>query len=96
MENLALSCPMCNARKWIHTSAEDPVAQQIVPLFNPRTDAWNNHFRWAADDPCQVEPLSAVGRATASLLDLNSHHRQTIRRWLVEIGAHPPVSSARK
>jgi hypothetical protein len=89
-ENLALSCPRCNANKWTRVEAVDPVSGQLVPLFNPRTEVWLEHFRWSETDPTLVEALSPTGRATVSLLDLNSVHHLTVRRWLMAVGMHPP------
>jgi hypothetical protein len=38
-----------------------------------------------------IEPRSAIGRATVATLDLNARRQVEIRRWLAEIGKHPPV-----
>jgi hypothetical protein len=91
LENLAFSCPRCNARKWTHTDAADPVSGQLVPLFNPRTQVWSEHFRWSESDTAVLEPLTATGRATVDLLDLNSPQHLTIRRWLLAIGMTLPT-----
>ena len=87
--NLALACPRCNAQKWTYTDALDPTTGQRVPLFNPRAQEWAEHFRWSAADSAILEPLSASGRATLALLDMNSPHHVLIRRWLQAIGKHP-------
>src|SRR5919197_2712894 len=47
--NLWLSCPLCNGHKSDKTHAEDPQTGQTVPLFNPRTERWSEHFEWTAD-----------------------------------------------
>jgi 5-methylcytosine-specific restriction endonuclease McrA len=47
--NLWLSCPLCNRFKSHHISARDPDADTEVPLFNPRTQRWSEHFRWSED-----------------------------------------------
>src|SRR2546430_10009673 len=86
---LALACPRCNAQKWTYTDALDPTTGQRVPLFNPRAQEWAEHFRWSAADSAILEPLSASGRATLALLDMNSPHHVLIRRWLQAIGKHP-------
>lgn len=87
--NLALACPQCNALKWTHTDAADPGTGEVVPLFDPRTQKWEEHFRWSSTDPAALEPLTPSARATLALLDLNSEIRRNIRRWLAEIGSHP-------
>src|SRR5207248_6166772 len=48
LTNLALACPHCNGHKWAHTSAPDPTSAEVVPLFNPRVDRWEEHFQWSA------------------------------------------------
>ena len=37
LENLALSCTVCNRRKGSDISSLDPVTGALVPLFHPRT-----------------------------------------------------------
>jgi hypothetical protein len=93
LENLALACPRCNAAKWTHAAAPDPLSGEIVPLFNPRAQAWGDHFRWSESDPALLEPLTATGRATNALLDLNADRHVQVRRWLVVLGLHPPGAS---
>lgn len=44
--NLAWSCPGCNLRKSDRIEAADPESKAIVPLFNPRSDNWAEHFLW--------------------------------------------------
>lgn len=46
LENLALACVSCSLRKSARVSALDPVSGEVVPLFHPRRDLWNLHFRW--------------------------------------------------
>ena len=46
VENLCLACELCNQSKWKQTNAIDPVTQLIVPLFNPRHQLWEEHFKW--------------------------------------------------
>jgi len=43
IENLALSCTVCNRRKGSDLSSLDPVTGTLVPLFNPRTQSWSTH-----------------------------------------------------
>lgn len=89
LENLALACPRCNARKWMHTQAEDPLSGELVPFFNPRTQDWHEHFRWREEDQAWIEGTSPTGRATAAWLHLNSSQHVLVRRWLLKIGLHP-------
>ena len=48
-DNLALACFHCNRRKGSVTRAVDPSTERDVPLFNPRTQAWYEHFVWSKD-----------------------------------------------
>lgn len=45
-ENLWLACPICNGHKSDKVDAVDPETGATVPLFNPRTQAWWEHFAW--------------------------------------------------
>ena len=88
--NLALTCTRCNALKWIHAEAPDFETGETVRLFNPRIDLWSDHYRWNKEDSAKIDSLTPIARATAELLQLNADYRTSIRRWLAEIGKHPP------
>jgi 5-methylcytosine-specific restriction endonuclease McrA len=45
-ENLCLSCSNCNLSKAKATKGTDPQTGDQVPLFNPRTQNWEDHFEW--------------------------------------------------
>jgi hypothetical protein len=45
--NLALSCNLCNAFKGPNLTSVDPETGDIVSLFHPRNDPWNDHFFFA-------------------------------------------------
>ena len=45
-ENLALACVSCSLRKAARQAALDPLTGKLAPLFDPRRDAWQSHFRW--------------------------------------------------
>jgi 5-methylcytosine-specific restriction endonuclease McrA len=45
--NLWLACRLCNNGKGIQTHARDPITGRQVKLFNPRTQSWRRHFKWA-------------------------------------------------
>ena len=47
--NLWLSCPLCNRAKACRIAVPDPESQIVVPLFNPRTQRWSEHFCWSVD-----------------------------------------------
>ncbi len=46
LANLAYACPGCNEFKATKTTATDPNTGKEIPLFHPRKDHWNDHFKW--------------------------------------------------
>lgn len=86
-ENLALACVSCSLRKWAKQTATDPDVGEVVPLFNPRTQKWEEHFRW---DGVRVVPLTPTGRATADTLAMNRPLLIAIRQEETLRGRHPP------
>lgn len=91
VNNLALACFACNRRKWDRRTGVDPLAGDEHRLFNPRTDAWNDHFAWSAHGSTIVG-ATAIGRATVRALDLNRPRAQEIRAADRALGRHPPPS----
>lgn len=90
LENLAFSCSGCNGHKHDKTDAPDSLARNIVPLFNPRTQVWLEHFCWS-DDSTQITGLTPTGRATAEALQMNRPGLVNMRHALHAIGKHPPT-----
>jgi len=85
--NLALACLDCNRHKGSDLTAIDPADGAIVPLFNPRWQAWAEHFTL---DGAKIIGASSTGRATASLLRLNEYPRLMQREALVKARRYPP------
>ncbi len=88
-DNLAFSCMGCNLVKGVRTDALDPVTGQLLALFHPRRDRWDEHFGWS-EDFLEVEARTATGRVTILALDLNRRKLQNLRRALIAIEEHPP------
>jgi 5-methylcytosine-specific restriction endonuclease McrA len=44
LDNLALSCTVCNRRKGSDIGSLDPDSGTLIPLFNPRTQQWSDHL----------------------------------------------------
>ncbi|MBI4575586.1 MAG: HNH endonuclease, partial [Planctomycetes bacterium] len=86
LENLALACLQCNRFKGPNIASVDPETNRIVPLFNPRTDSWIEHFR---TERGRVLPLTPVARATAALLNFNDPDREEARQKLWQVGRYP-------
>ncbi len=87
-ENLAFSCQGCNSRKFVATQAPDPVTGELVELFHPRQDSWQDHFAWQADFTLIVG-TSPRGRATIERLQLNRDAVVNLRRILRLSGILP-------
>jgi hypothetical protein len=85
-DNLAYACLRCNAWKGSDVGSFDPETGRLVSLFNPRQQAWVDHFRLVG---FVIEPLTAEGRVTARLLRLNIDKRVVERRALMLIGRSP-------
>jgi hypothetical protein len=84
--NLCLSCFQCNRHKGSDLTSVDPLTNRIAPLFHPRQDRWNDHFR--LNGPI-IEPLTATGRATVFLLQMNDEDSIDDRSVLIELGRYP-------
>jgi hypothetical protein len=89
LENLALACFHCNRYKSSRQAAIDPETQQMTDLFNPRSQAWADHFIWSADK-LTILGQSATGRATIDVLKLNRERIQLIREADLAVNRHPP------
>ena len=81
--NLALACPDCNRHKGPNLGAIDPETRAVVSLFHPREHLWNEHFAMVG---ARIEGITAVGRATAELLDMNNDERVEMRAELQDCG----------
>ncbi len=87
LDNLALTCPHCNAHKWTAVDEADPDTGEPVRLFHPRNDTWPDHFEWASGG--LIAGRTPVGRATVTALRLNDPHMIELRRLLAELGIFP-------
>jgi hypothetical protein len=78
-ENLALACNRCNSHKGPNLTSIDPESGQLIELFNPRRHVWIDHFDLHDG---AVIGLTAIGRATALLLEMNDPERVALRlQW---------------
>lgn len=89
-DNLCLACSACNGHKLHRAEATDPETGEVISLFNPRRQAWNDHFRWS-EDGRYLYGLSPTGRATVELLKVNRPLAVAARTVWVSVGRHPPV-----
>ena len=73
-DNLWLACSLCNDHKSDRIAALDPLTDEIVRLFDPRHQIWQEQFAWAAEgDRIVGLPLSG-GRPSW-------HWTSTGHRW---------------
>lgn len=88
--NLWLACSVCNGHKADKMQAVDPDTGEPVPLFNPRSQNWHEHFQWS-EDAIYILGLTPVGRATVDTLHFNDNERIIkLRRKWIAAGWHPP------
>ncbi len=73
-DNLCLACHWCNFNKGTNIATRESAA--LVPLFNPRTQAWDEHFALSRG---RIVGLTPIGRGTVRLLDMNDEDRRQIR-----------------
>jgi len=83
MENLCWACAWCNSFKGTDIAAHAPGSDEIVPLFNPRAEAWGDHFSW---EGAVLRGKTPVGSATIELLRINQPERVDHRRLLMQAG----------
>lgn len=86
LDNLALACPHCNQKKLDHIDGIDPESGELVSLFNPRSQNWEDHFEWSFDLPIALVGKTPCGRATVQRLNLNHPEMQRVRSLLAELG----------
>lgn len=89
VDNLCLACRRCNTHKSYRTHLPDPQSGELIPLFNPRLDAWNDHFAWneAGDRLLGKTP---TGLTTIEALRMNDPLIVRARTLWVSAGWHPP------
>jgi hypothetical protein len=67
-ENLALACVSCSLHKAARQVAIDPESGTDAPIYDPRGDDWQEHFRW---EGVKLLGLTPTGRATIEALHMN-------------------------
>ena len=79
-QNLALACSHCNLHKGPNLTGIDPVTGAVEHLFHPRRQQWSEHFVSRGE---VIVGLTATGRATVRVLDMNDPARLELRRSLL-------------
>jgi hypothetical protein len=86
LANLAFACLQCNRLKGPNIASMDRETNRVVPLFNPRTDGWAEHFRCVGG---RILPVTPSARATAALLNFSDPDREETRAKLAQVGQYP-------
>lgn len=85
-DNLGYACNRCNWHKGPNLTGIDPESGQIATLFNPRRQAWEDHFSWHG---AAIVGLTPTGRATLQVLQMNASLRLRLRSRLHARGLLP-------
>ena len=83
VDNLAPACHRCNLKKGPNLTGVDAVTRELVPLFDPRRNRWEEHFEF---QNTKIEGLTPTGRATVRLLAMNDPRRLELRSELLARG----------
>ena len=89
-ENLWLGCRRCNGCKGQRTHAADSLTGELAPLFNPRTQRWEDHFTWSHDGT-HIIGHTPIGRAIVQALRMNDDLIVKARERWVKGGWWPPA-----
>ena len=84
--NLAHTCSPCNWKKGPNISTILSFGGELIPLFNPRTQNWFNHFEAVNG---VLRPLTIIGEATIKLLELNQQNKIEERYEMTRAGFYP-------
>lgn len=84
IENLAYACPHCNQHKG--TDFATITKGDIIPLFNPRKEIWQEHFE---TENGEIISKTQIGEATLKIFKFNKPDLLILRRILHEVGRYP-------
>lgn len=90
LDNLWLACYNCNSLKSDFVTAPDPFTGEVVPLYNPRLQNWQDHFEWS-EDGLFILGHTPTGRATVMTLRLNRPDLVKARKRWQSGGWRPPT-----
>jgi hypothetical protein len=82
--NLAYACPDCNRYKGSDLGTYLDDSLNLVRLFHPRIDIWDEHFE--TDNSGLITALTDIGAATLKVLSINHPDRIIERRLLWQLG----------
>ena len=82
-KNLAWACFSCNMHKGPNVAGIDPVTDEVVRLFRPRQDVWDEHFSWQG---AWLHGRTSIGRTTVMVLEMNDPDAVMLRELLLVEG----------
>jgi len=85
-DNLAWSCFDCNSYKGPNIAGLDPSTNDLQPLFHPRQQSWEEHFR---SEQGKLIGLTPEGRVTIEVLRIDLQRRVAFRKALLDEGVYP-------
>ncbi len=88
--NLSHACTFCNRAKGTDIASVSEMSGEIVRLYNPRTDIWDDHF---VLDGAVIRSKSDIGAATSALLSFNAPERILERESMATIGRYPSIEA---
>jgi hypothetical protein len=83
-DNLALACFHCNLHEGPNLSGTDLASGELVPLFHPRRERWDDHFTLSE---FSIVGRTPTGTVTAHVLAMNAPSRLELRAELGLRGA---------
>ncbi len=81
LDNLAWACFQCNLCKGANIASIDLETDNLVRLFNPRTQIWDDHF---VLDGAMISGKTPTGRVTIEILQINHPDQIETRKHLIE------------
>lgn len=84
LDNLALACPHCNQHKG--SDFATILDNEIVRLFNPRTDNWDEHYQVANG---LIVSHTKIGTASIKIFRFNHPDLVILRQLLIQLGRYP-------
>jgi HNH endonuclease len=84
--NLAYACSYCNWKKGPNISTILSLGGELIPLFNPRTQNWFDHFEVKRGE---ILPKTVIGEATIKLLNMNQSARTDARFEMILARCYP-------
>ena len=83
LENLVYACLFCNQHKGTDVAIYDRETGELTPLFNPRTQKWQEHFYVENNF---ILPKTVIGRVTIFILQMNAPKQVEARAELIAAG----------